>query len=252
MSHKSSLLSLTAIVVLSALLTAFSPTADHRVAAREHSETPAAASIPENELTVAEAAIEQFIIRGRPLVQTASHVWEYRAGTPILVSEETWGQATTSGIKLPLGQEEAFRDYVDRNRETGTWDRAPSLTVPSEFAPPCLTSLAEYWNLLLRAHPGATGVLTISRPGFSANGQTAWIQIHVNTGPGTAPRLTWWVHLRKNTSGWSLVEAHTLTDLDRYFSHLPKTIPRDGAPLWKLWPEGSYEERLARKRLARP
>jgi hypothetical protein len=105
--------------MLSALLTAFSPTADHPRASQGPSETPVATQIPDNERIVAEAAIEQFIIRGRPLVQTVSHVWYYRAGTPILVDQKTWRNATTSGIRISRGQEEAFRDYFDRNQQPG-------------------------------------------------------------------------------------------------------------------------------------
>lgn len=241
-----------AIIILSSLLPAFSPTGTHRGTSQQHSESKSAALIPENEQTVAAEAIEHFVIRGRPLVQTASHVWAYRAGTPILVWQETWENATTSGVNIPRGQEEAFRDYVERNQTAGRWDRPPSVTLPSEFAPPCLTCLAEYWNQLHCAYPGFTGVLTISRPGFSADGQTAWIQIHINTGSGTSPRMTWWVHLHQAATGWSVLEAKTLTSDDRYFSHLPKSIPVDGGLLWKLGARGSYEERLACKRLVRP
>jgi len=248
-SHKSSLLTVIAIIIFSSLLPAFSPTGAHREASQQHSESQSAALIPKNEQTVAEAAIEQFIIRGRPLVQTASHVWAYHAGTPILVSQETWENATTSGINIPREQEEAFKDYVERNQTAGRWGRPPSLTVPSEFAPPCLTCLAEYWNQLLSSHPGATGVLTVSRPGFSADGQTAWIQIHINTGSGTSPRMTWWVHLHQAATGWSVLEAKTLTADDRHFAQLPRIIPRQGGLLWELGAAGSYEERISNRRL---
>ncbi len=127
MTQKSSLLSLTAVIVLSALLTAFSPT----------SHTPAAvAAIPQNERAVAEAAIDQFIVHGRPYVQAADYVWEYPAGAPVLVSEPTWGEDTTAGIKIAPGQAAAFTDYVDRNRRPRIWECAPVLTVSSEVAPP--------------------------------------------------------------------------------------------------------------------
>lgn len=236
MSAKSSILSLIAIVVLTALFTS------SQGASRS-------ASIPDRERKVVEAAIEQFIIRGRPLVQTASHVRVYQPGTPILVSEQTWSAATTSEIKIPPGQEEAFRDYRERNRETGSWDRPPSLTVTSEFAPPLFTSMADYWNQLSRAYPAATGVLTPSRPGFSADGQSAWVKIHINTGSGTSPRMDWWVHLRKAETGWSMLETLTLTDDDHHFARLPSTISQRDGLLWKYGAEGSYEERVAGRRL---
>jgi len=238
MTRISGLFTLTAVIVLSALLVRMEPAPEIESPGQEQ-----AIRIPEDERKVAEAAIEQFILHGRPLVKTASYIWPYYAGSPILVSRETWSETAAS---FPQGQEEAFRAYADRNRQTGYWDRPPNLTVPCEFAPPVVSSLSGYWNQLMQVHPGASGVLTLSRPGFSADGRSAWIPIHINTGPGTAARLTWWTRLKRVGSSWSLVEARTLTDYDRYFAQLPKNIPPKGGHLAKLVPEYARERALYR------
>lgn len=185
--------------------------------------------IPEVEQRVASDAVDQFIVRGRPRVMTGWQVFDYSAGRPVLVERESC--ASPSSSVIPRGQEDAFGDFQRRNRRPAVWDRPPEPGIPCAFAPPVGSSLCDYWNGLSRDQPGGTGVLTVTRPGFSADGRTAWIRVHINTGPGTSPRLDWWVHLRRGASGWSMQEARTLTELDRWLARLPEKLSRRGASL---------------------
>lgn len=213
--------------VLSCSLWATFTAAPASVAAPSEHSIP---QVPDTEWRLAGDAVEQFIVEGRPRVLSSSRVFDYPPGSPILVCQESSGNASLP-TSIPAGQEDAFRDYRRRNATSAEWSRPFKTRPPCAFAPPLRGSLCDYYNGIQRTLPQAGGVLKVSRPGFSADGQTAWISIHIDTGPGTAPRLSWWVKLHRQAARWVMEEACTFTEYDEFLARLPATLPRQGASL---------------------
>ena len=176
-----------AVVILSALLPFVFPR--FGLENPQLTASPTQAANPEKELELAEAAIEQFILRGKPVVRSITRTQKDRPGRPILIARETRGE-----------------NY----RLDGYWGRSPSLTVPCQFAPPLQGSLANYWNGIRNENPEATGILSFSRPGYSNDGQSAWIFLRIDTGSGTSPRMDFMLQFRRLHEHWSLATAQAL------------------------------------------